>query len=117
MNCPNCRTTDTRVTCVRRTAEETKRYCRCLTCQHRYITLESYAVPPKVVKVHPRQIKRGEENNLAVLTERNVLDIRDLAKTTTYAVIAKRYGIHKDTVYRIVTFKRWSHLKPDCSST
>jgi DNA invertase Pin-like site-specific DNA recombinase len=41
------------------------------------------------------------------------MDIRRLAVDNTYAVIAKRYGIHKDTVYRIVNRKLWGHLKDD----
>jgi DNA invertase Pin-like site-specific DNA recombinase len=64
-----------------------------------------------VREIHPRQIKRGEDNNFAVLTEQNVRDIRQLAQAYTYKVIAKRYGIHPQTVYRIVKAKRWAHLK------
>jgi DNA invertase Pin-like site-specific DNA recombinase len=45
------------------------------------------------------------------LTEQNVRDIRQLAQEYTYKVIAKRYGIHPQTVYRIVKAKRWAHLK------
>ena len=115
MKCPNCKSTNTRVTCTQHQNNETKRYCRCLDCKKRYITIETYLAP--VRKVHPRQIKRGEDNNFAVLTEQNVRDIRQLAKENTYEVIAKKYGIHKATVYRIVNFKRWSHVKEEKSIT
>ena len=70
--------------------------------------METYLVP--VREVHPRQIKRGEANHLAVLTEQNVRDIRTLAQTNTYKVIAHRYGVHPQTIYRIVKAKRWSHV-------
>jgi hypothetical protein len=63
-----------------------------------------------ITETHPRQIKRGEDNNLAVLTEQNVRDIRNLAQHNTYKVIAKQYGIHPSTVYRIVKAKSWSHV-------
>jgi Mg2+ and Co2+ transporter CorA len=109
MKCPKCKSTSTRVTCTKHQGNETKRYCRCLDCEKRYITIETYLVP--VREIHPRQIKRGEENNFAVLTEQNVRDIRQLAQEYTYKVIAKRYGIHPQTVYRIVKAKRWAHIK------
>lgn len=108
MKCPKCKSTSTRVTCTNHFGNETKRYCRCLDCEKRYITVETYLVP--VREIHPRQIKRGEDNNFAVLTEQNVRDIRRLAQDTTYKVIAKRYGIHPQTVYRIVKAKRWAHV-------
>jgi DNA-binding CsgD family transcriptional regulator len=63
-----------------------------------------------IAETHPRQIKRGEDNNLAVLTEQNVRDIRNLAQHSTYKLIAQQYGIHPSTVYRIVKAKSWSHV-------
>ena len=73
--------------------------------------MENYALPVKEIKIYPHRIRRGEQNGFAVLTEDNVRAIRKLAETWTYKEIAKRYGIHKDTVYRIVNFKRWAHVK------
>lgn len=115
MNCNKykCQSNNTRVTCTRKTFNQTKRYCRCLDCGNRYITIELYDVPLKEVKVHPRQSKRGEENNRAVMTEKDIKAIRKLAKDQTYQVIANQYGIHKDTVYKIVNFKLWSHVKKE----
>lgn len=109
MRCRSCKSKNTRVTCTEHQGNTTKRYCRCLDCEERYITVETYLHP--IAETHPRQIKRGEDNNLAVLTEQNVRDIRRLAQDNTYKVIAKQYGIHPSTVYRIVNGKRWSHIK------
>jgi IS30 family transposase len=54
---------------------------------------------------------KGEQVGTAVLTEANVLEIRKLAfENEKYMAIAKRFGIHKDTVYRIVKRKLWSHV-------
>jgi hypothetical protein len=113
MKCPSCLTTETRVTCTRKKLNETKRYCRCLKCHKRYITIEKYVVPISEVQRRPCQYIRGEESPFAVLTEQNVRDIRRLAKYTRYVDIAKQYGIHRVTVYRIVHFKRWSHVKEE----
>ena len=115
MNCPNCRTTETRVTCVRRTPKETKRYCRCLNCQHRYITLEFYADVVNRRNQYPLQPHHGEDNPFAVLTADNVRAIRRLAQDTPQYVIAEQYGIHRNTVSRIVKRKLWAHLTDDCA--
>jgi DNA invertase Pin-like site-specific DNA recombinase len=54
---------------------------------------------------------RGERVSSAVLTEANVLEIRRLSSgRQTYKQIARRFGIHKDTVYRIVNRKSWTHV-------
>ena len=113
MQCPACGSKETRVSCTQKSADKTKRYRRCLDCEHRFISIEIYLKPPKPPSPYIRPVKRGEDSHLAVLTERNVLDIRRLAINTTYTVIAKQYGIHKDTVYRIVNRKSWNHVKDD----
>jgi predicted DNA-binding protein (UPF0251 family) len=115
VNCPKCKRSDTRVTCVRRTLKETKRYCRCLNCQHRYITLEFYADAVNRPKQYPLQARRGQDNPFAVLTADNVRAIRRLAQHTSQYVIAARYGIHRNTVSRIVKRKLWAHLNDDCA--
>jgi hypothetical protein len=115
VNCPKCKRSDTRVTCVRRTLKETKRYCRCLNCQHRYITLEFYADAVNRPKQYPLQARRGQDNPFAVLTADNVRAIRRLAQHTPQYVIAARYGIHRNTVSRIVKRKLWAHLNDDCA--
>lgn len=117
MRCPKCFSKQTRVTCTEHYENKTKRYCRCLDCQIRYSTIETYTKQFQPITLHPRQIKRGEECHLSVLTENNVRQIRLLAKEKTYAVIAKDFGIHKDTVYKIVNFKSWDHVKEETSTS
>ena len=115
MRCRKCNSLDTRTTCTEHKSNETWRYCRCLNCDFRYKTIEKYAVPKRGaipgVPQHPNCTLKGEQSGTAVLTTVNVLEIRRLAsENQTYAVIAKRFGIHKDTVYRIVKRKSWSHV-------
>jgi len=115
MRCRSCNSKNTRVTCTEHHGHRTVRYCRCLDCSTRYRTVETYEQPkrgpaPGYVP-HPNHIKRGEDVHTSVLTEDNVRQIRSLAKdNVTYVVIAQQFGIHKDTVYRIVKRKSWTHI-------
>lgn len=115
MNCRYCSSKNTRVTVTEHHGNETWRYCRCLDCEAKYKTIEMYAdekrgaIPGK--PCHINSIKRGTENGNTVLTEQNIQTIRFMAKdNTTYKEIARVFGIHKDTVYRIVKRKIWSHV-------
>jgi predicted DNA-binding protein (UPF0251 family) len=115
MKCRSCNSKNTRVTCTEHHGHKTIRYCRCLDCSTRYKTIETYEQPKRGsapgYKPHLNQIKRGEESNTAVLTEENVKQIRTLAENNvTYVAIAKQFGVHKDTIYRIVKRKSWSHV-------
>jgi hypothetical protein len=115
MKCRQCNSSNTRAVCTRHKGNETWRYCRCLDCEARYKTVEMYAAAKRGcvlgVKQHVNCRVRGEQVGSAVLTEANVLEIRRLAaENEKYQVIAKRFGIHKDTVYRIVKRKLWSHV-------
>ena len=116
MPCRVCNSKNTRTTATETHGNESWRYCRCLDCDARYKTIETYAVKkrgaPPGTPVHPNQRKKGATNHNSVLTEENVRLIRDLAEDNeTYASIAAQFGIHKDTVYRIVNRKRCSHIK------
>jgi transposase-like protein len=115
MNCRHCNSTNTRVTVTEQHPNETRRYCKCLDCKAHYKTIETYAVLKRGalpgVKQHTNCHVKGEQVGTAVLTEANVLEIRRLATNNqTYVQIAKRFGIHKDTVYKIIKRKRWSHV-------
>ena len=115
MKCRHCNSINTRVTVTQRQGNETHRYCRCLDCATRFKTIETYAVPKRGsvtgAKQHENCHLKGEKVGTSVLTEANVLEIRRLAANNqTYAEISKQFGIHKDTVYRIVKRKRWSHI-------
>lgn len=115
MKCRVCSSSNTRVTSTDHKFDITKRYCRCLDCGEKFRTIEQYEQPkpgpPKGVLAHPNQSKKGIENASSVLTEQNIIQIRTLAsENQTYVAIAKKFGIHKDTVYRIVKRKSWSHV-------
>jgi len=115
MRCRKCNSTNTRATNTQHKGNETWRYCRCLDCDSRYKTIETYAVLKRgAVFGFPQHVnckRKGEQVSTSVLTEENVVEIRRLAsENQTYVVIAKRFGIHKDTVYRIVKRKLWSHV-------
>ena len=115
MRCRACNSLNTRVTSTfHKNAATTIRYCRCLDCKSRYQTLERYVTPKSGfmfgVKQNNNQAK-GERISTSVLTEDNVREIRRLsAAKQTYVQIAKQFGIHKDTVYKIVNRKSWAHV-------
>lgn len=116
MNCRHCNSSNTRVTVTESHGNETWRYCRCLDCNSRFKTVETYAIKKRGsipgVKQHVNCRKKGEANGSSVLTEDNVRSIRQLAENNvTYVNIAEKFGIHKDTVYRIVKRKMWSHVQ------
>lgn len=116
MKCRYCNSTNTRVTVTEHKGNETHRYCRCLDCEARYKTIETYAIKKRGaipgVKQHDNCTLRGERVGTSVLTEENIRTIRKLAEEKIiYEEIAKRFGIHKATVYRIVKRKIWGHVQ------
>lgn len=116
MRCRACNSINTRVTSTfHKNATVTIRYCRCLDCQARYQTLERYVTTKRGsmfgVEQDNSRKARGERISTSVLTEDNVREIRKLsAAKQTYIQIAKQFGIHKDTVYKIVNRKSWTHV-------
>ena len=115
MKCRFCGSLNTSVTVTSHHGNETWRYCRCTTCDARFKTIETYALPKCGAipgkKQHENCRVKGEQVGTAVLTEANVLEIRRLASDNqTYVQISKRFGIHKDTVYKIIKRKTWSHV-------
>lgn len=57
----------------------------------------------------------GESHGCAKLTERQVLEIRNLADDYTHAELGRRYGVTYHAISFIVAGKKWKHLldKPD----
>lgn len=57
--------------------------------------------------------RRGEANNLAVLTEQQVREIRKLRQDTsmTYKAIGARFGVGYMAAYSIVKGLSWKHVK------
>jgi transcriptional regulator NrdR family protein len=113
MRCRSCNSSNTRVTVTEHKVNETWRYCRCLDCKSRYKTIEKYAkLKPKIsFRSQETQFKQGETNPSSVLTKSDVIALRRLVmEGKTYVEVAKEFGIHKDTVYRIANRKLWSHV-------
>jgi DNA-binding CsgD family transcriptional regulator len=115
MKCRHCNSINTRVTATEHHGNESWRYCRCLDCEAHYKTIETYAILKRGsipgVRQHVNCRKRGVDIGTSVLTEENVVEIRRRAtENQTYVQIAKRFGIHQNTVYRIVKRKLWAHV-------
>jgi hypothetical protein len=116
MRCRACNSRNTRVTSTdKRYVDIVYRYCRCLDCSAHYKTIEKYAVLKRGSSFGVQQDNsrkaRGERIGTSVLTRENVIEIRNLfAAKQTYIQIAKQFGIHKNTVYKIVNRKTWSHV-------
>lgn len=53
---------------------------------------------------------RGEQHWRAKLTAEQVLEIRELCKTTPVRDIAAMYDLHTDYIYNIKNRHRWSHI-------
>ena len=64
-------------------------------------------------RLHGRD-QRGERNGGSRLTAADVMEIRRLRKDATpYAVLAERFGVHWNTVYRAGEGHLWKHLEQD----
>lgn len=56
---------------------------------------------------------KGERNNKAKMTERDVKKCRKLhaAKIATPSALARTYGVHPTTIQNIVSFRTWAHIR------
>lgn len=54
---------------------------------------------------------KGEKHGMSKLTEKQVLEIRERAKTETGYSLSKEYGVATTTIYDIIKRKRWEWLK------
>lgn len=112
MRCPKCHSANTKISSTDRYDTFTKRYCQCFDCGKKYLTVERYLKyqrgPKRGGKLADTQ---GEKNGNAVLTEKNILDIRRLkSEGMSNRAIAVIYGINGAHVSRIVNRKVWSHV-------
>lgn len=55
---------------------------------------------------------RGSNNNLAKLSEKQVLEIRKTYyfRKNTQKMLAKKYGVCRDTIHQIINRKIWKHI-------
>lgn len=62
-------------------------------------------------KLRPEVVARGERNGSAVLSERNVIEIRKRRSCgETLSSISKSFGVAKGTITFITTGKTWKHI-------
>lgn len=60
---------------------------------------------------HPESLKRGEDHALAKLTEADIRLIRRLSNNgNSGCSIARRLGVHKKTVYKVIKGVAWKHV-------
>jgi hypothetical protein len=55
---------------------------------------------------------RGEKNGLAKLTEKKVLEIREIYSQgkTNYKKLGEEYGVDQTVIGRIVRYETWTHI-------
>ena len=103
-----------RVTHTTHRGNETHRWLRCFECDGSTRTIESYvnAKPgplPGSKKNGP--VANGSRNGAAVLTEDDVIRLRQMAADgVLHKEIARVYGLAPSTVSRIITRKAWKHI-------
>jgi hypothetical protein len=64
-------------------------------------------------KQHKNCLKRGEDNGKAVLTEKDVLEIRAKFKPRVYTrkMLALEYGVKDCTIKDVILRRSWNHVK------
>ena len=114
MLCRSCSSQNTRVTCTEKFESYTKRYCRCLDCGHKFRTLERYELPkpgPPKNYNRPGRIARGSSHGRSILTEENVLEMRQLYKKGwTLQELKNKFGMSTSYISKIVNYKQWKHV-------
>ena len=83
----------------------------CVRPDHLFIGDAQTNVDDMITKGRNRATNRvfGESNHLSVLTESKVLEILKTKPGTRG--LAKKFGVHRDTVWNIRTGKTWKHLQ------
>jgi hypothetical protein len=91
---------------------ERHRWFRCTLCGKTSHTVETYVIkgPPKDCE-RSRHAVLGSKNPNSVLTEADVLRMRDLAaQGTSTKELVRMYGVAAATISRIVNRRTWSHI-------
>lgn len=114
MLCWHCGGKNTRVIATQPGQRFTRRYCKCLDCNGRFHTIERYERDkpgPLPGTPRKRNISRGEGHGAAVLTERDIVLIRELYQQgQTLTAIAKRFGVSRQHISKIANRKSWTHI-------
>jgi hypothetical protein len=79
--------------------------------------LVALVFPEGVFRASPGPGGLGESNAKARLSEGQVIELRTLRDDDpdrwTYAALAARYGVHRQTIYHVLSGRTWSHLRPE----
>ena len=67
------------------------------------------------MRLHPELVKRGNGHPQAKLTEKQVVEIRELARTVSHRQLGFQFGVSSVNIDRIVSGKIWKHLQLDLS--
>jgi transcriptional regulator NrdR family protein len=114
MLCRNCASKNTRVTCTDKYETYTKRYCRCLDCGAKFRTVEKYEFPkpgPPKNYSRPGKIARGSNHGMSILTEENILEMRQLHRAGwTLKELKDKFGVSSSYISKIVNYKQWTHV-------
>lgn len=111
MNCYYCGGAAKR-TCNLLRADGRHRWFRCTVCDKTSHTVETYVVkgPPKHCE-RSRHAVLGSKNHNSVLTEPDVVRMRELAAGgSAIKDLAQIFGVAPATVSRIVSRKTWTHI-------
>jgi len=117
MNCPKCyaQKKQTRVVCTDHRMYVTRRYHKCLSCDHHWRTSEvldndgvHWGTPPK--RNHGG-FNTGEKHPNAILFDSNVIQIRTAwAEGKTQRELSKMYSVSEGCIHDIVKRKTWKHI-------
>jgi len=58
----------------------------------------------------PHKVKRGEANNKSLLTEKQILKIRELYPKVSSRKLGKKFKVSKTAILFIVKRKTWKHI-------
>jgi len=64
------------------------------------------------ISIGNRNPRKGEDNGMSKLTKKEVLEIVDIREKTgnTHKSIAKKYGVARSVITRILNGTHWSHV-------
>jgi transcriptional regulator NrdR family protein len=106
--CRLCNSSNTRVISTDRLAGlNTKRYCRCVSCNSTFRTIEQY----EEIKTNAKRTLAGAAKDIAVLEKADVLRLREMyADGVKQIKLAEIFGISHQHVSSIVNRKKWAHV-------
>jgi hypothetical protein len=80
-------------------------------CNPKHLILGTHA-DNQADKVNKQRQAKGEKNGQSLLTEKQVKEARSkyIPKVITYKMLAKEYGVCRDTMQKAIRRIHWSHV-------